>query len=209
MAHAFDVHKLFRERFGFAETHDMPLFLFGTLPNKPKHSANLTLPTLLQHVTRVRFQFDDQLFDTPVDASSVLRRSIIVADYSRTPLVIDQTDKTWFRTLTAALTFSNTPRSNSHTQAETADDALHQLATRIAKQFVKGTSTVTACTGRMRMEHTPSSKSSSHTAPLQFVHLTYDSQALLDAKHDVQASAKRSNIAALDEYQRTGKEPSS
>ena len=191
------------------ETHDLPLFLFGTLPNKPKHGANLTLPTLLQHVARVRFQFDDQLFDTRVDASSALRRSNIVADYSRTPLVIDQTDKTWFRTLTAALTFSNTPRSNSHTQAETADDALHQLATRIAKQFVKGTSTVTACTGRMRMEHTTSSMSSSHTAPLQFVHLTYDSQALLDAKHDVQASAKRSNIAALDEYQRTGKEPSS
>lgn len=207
------------------ETHNLPLFLFGTLPascfkssdksKKAKHTnTNLTLPTLLKHVTRVRFQFDDQWFDTRVDTSSTLslRTSNIVADYSRTPLVIDQTDKTWFRALTDALTFSKTPRSSSSTQAESADDdALHQLATRIAKQFVKGTtvSTVTACTGRMRMEHTTSSKSDSHAgAPLQFVHLTYDSQALLDAKHDVQASAKRSNIAALDEYQRTGKEPS-
>jgi len=53
---------------------------------------------------------------------------------------------------------------------------------------------------------TPTSGTTTGT-PMRCVHLTYSRQTLLEAMHDVPPSAKLSNIRALDQYQRTGKEP--
>lgn len=196
------------------QTHTVPVCLCGAVA-----AGSYTLDALLQQVTIVRYLYDDSVYQTDlVDESGEptgahLRLKTLTSSAEKLSLsVVDEQEGQWMEWVRRHLRATAT----GSTSTDTPDTA----AALINRLWVKGTQSRGTqrdhvgvdVTDRVRIgfgsaRSTDPTHHASRPAPIQCVHLTYEMQTFLDARHAVPASARVKNIQDLDMYQRTQKEP--